>query len=135
MIAVSGRTGESVPLYCTAHGKALLADCAASDLKSIFGSKDLDGYTPQTVTSLERLTRVCADIKRRGYATDEAEYLEGVRCVAAPIRDKNGAVIASIGISAPSTRFPRGRYAKCAVQVMEVANMISVAMSKQEGDA
>ena len=132
MIAVAARTGEAVPLHCTAHGRALLADCGAADLKTLFGPKDLQKYTPQTVTSRERLARVCAEIKRRGYATDDAEYQEGIRCVAAPIRDKDGAVIASIGISAPATRFPRERYAECAAQVMEVANTISETIASQK---
>jgi IclR family acetate operon transcriptional repressor len=132
MIAVAGRTGEAVPLHCTAHGKALLADCGAADLKALFGPKDLQKYTPQTVTSLERLARVCAEIKRRGYATDDAEYQEGIRCVAAPIRDTDGAVIASIGISAPATRFPRERYAECAARVMEAANAISETIASEK---
>jgi IclR family acetate operon transcriptional repressor len=132
MIAVAARTGEAVPLHCTAHGKALLADCGAPDLKTLFGPKDLQKYTPQTVTSRERLAKVCAEIKRRGYATDDAEYQEGIRCVAAPIRDKDGEVIASIGISAPATRFPRERYAECAAQVMEVANTISETIAGQK---
>lgn len=132
MIAVAGRTGEAVPLHCTAHGKALLADCEASDLKTLFGPKDLQQYTPQTVTSLDRLAKVCAEIKRKGYAADDAEYQEGIRCVAAPIRDKDGAVIGSIGISAPATRFPRERYAECAGVVMETANAISETIARQE---
>jgi len=131
MIAVAGQTGESVPLYCTAHGKALLADCRAADLKSILGVRPLTAYTPQTVTTIERLTRVCADINRQGFATDEAEYQEGIRCVAAPIRDRDGAVIGSIGVSAPMTRFPKDRYPKCAAQVMDVAKSISEAISDQ----
>jgi IclR family acetate operon transcriptional repressor len=110
----------------------LLIDCEAAQLKTIFGSKDLPGYTPQTVTSLERLAKVCAEIKRRGYASDDAEYQEGIRCVAAPIRDKDGTVIASIGISAPATRFPKERYAECAAQVMEVANAISETIASQK---
>jgi DNA-binding IclR family transcriptional regulator len=132
MIAVSGRTGESVPLHCTAHGKALLVDCEVTDLKSIFGSRELAAYTPQSVTSLKQLAKVCAEIKRRGYATDNAEYQEGIRCVAAPIRDRDSSVIASIGISAPATRFPDERYAMCAAQVVEVANVISEVIGKQE---
>ena len=132
MIAVSGRTGEAVPLYCTAHGKALLADFSAADLKRLFRPKDLQKHTPQTIASLERLARVCAEIKRRGYATDDAEYRPGIRCVAAPIRDKDGAVIASIGISAPATRFPKERYAECAAEVVEVANAISKTIASEE---
>jgi DNA-binding IclR family transcriptional regulator len=131
MIAVSGRTGEAVPLYCTAHGKALLADCEQSDLKTIFGSKALTAFTPQTIVSLEKLAKACAEIKHQGYATDEAEYQEGIRCVAAPIRDRDGALIGSIGISAPMTRFPRERFAQCASQVMEAAETIGSAMGNQ----
>lgn len=131
MITVAGQTGESVPLYCTAHGKALLADCRAADLKAIFGSRTLTGYTPRTVTSIDQLTQVCADIKRLGFSTDEAEYQEGIRCVAAPIRDRDSAVIGSIGISAPMTRFPKERLAKCAEQVMDAARAITEAFSDQ----
>jgi IclR family transcriptional regulator, acetate operon repressor len=131
MIAVSGQTGESVPLYCTAHGKALLADCGPAELRAIFGLKPLTAHTPQTITSLERLARVCAEIKQQGYATDEAEYQEGIRCVAAPIRDRDGALIGSIGISAPMTRFPRERFPQCAAQVKEVADAIGNAIGNQ----
>ena len=45
---------------------------------------------------------------KKALPLDESEYLEGVRCIAAPIRDRDGAVIASIGISAPAARFPQG---------------------------
>ncbi|HEX3875666.1 MAG TPA: IclR family transcriptional regulator [Bryobacteraceae bacterium] len=130
-IAVSGQTGESVPLYCTAHGKALLADCDATDIKSIFGPRSLTGYTPQTITSQEKLVKTCTEIKRQGFATDEAEYAEGIRCVASPIRDQDGSVIASIGISAPMTRFPRERFARAAEQVVEIARTISDAIGSR----
>ncbi len=117
MISVSGQTGELVPLYCTAHGKALLADCDAPQLETILGSQPLTSYTSQTITALRKLAKHCEEIKRLGYATDEAEFQEGIRCVAAPIRDRDGSVIASIGISAPITRFSRERFAECSQQV------------------
>lgn len=135
MIVVAGQTGESVPLYCTAHGKALLADCRPSDMKTIFGSRGLQSYTPHTITSIDELAKNCLEIKRLGYATDEAEYQEGMRCVAAPIRDKDGAVVASIGISAPMTRFPRERFATSSRQVLEVAHGISHAIASRTGDS
>jgi DNA-binding IclR family transcriptional regulator len=55
--------------------------------------------------SFPQLAKACAKIKADGYAIDDTEYVEEVRCVAAPIRDKVGVVVASIGISAPLTRF------------------------------
>jgi len=132
MISVSGQTGELVPLYCTAHGKALLADCDAPQLETILGSQPLTSHTPQTITALRKLARHCEEIKRLGYATDEAEFQEGIRCVAAPIRDRDGSVIASIGISAPITRFPRERLAECSAQVLMIAHAISAAVAARE---
>ena len=124
VIAISGQTGELVPLYCTSHGKALLADFDEQSLKSLFGDKALKAYTKNTNLSLAQLAKTCEEIRTRGYATDESEFLEGVRCVAAPIRDREGAVIASIGISAPVVRFPAEREAEFAEQVVSIAAKI-----------
>ncbi len=133
MISVAGQTGELVPLYCTAHGKALLAECDGPQLETILGSQPLASYTPQTLTSLRKLAKHCEEIKRLGYATDEEEFQEGIRCVAAPIHDRDGSVIASIGISAPVTRFPRERLPECIEQVMTIAHAISESVGSREG--
>src|SRR5215471_9311633 len=58
VIAVSGQTGESVPLYCTAHGKALLADLDEKELETLFGSGPLKQYTKQTIGTIAQLARV-----------------------------------------------------------------------------
>jgi IclR family transcriptional regulator, acetate operon repressor len=107
VIAISGQTGEFVPLYCTSHGKALLTDFEEQDLARLFGGKQLKGYTRNTIQSIRSLALECKRIRANGFATDEAEFLEGVRCVAAPIRDRSGAVVASIGISAPASRLSK----------------------------
>jgi IclR family transcriptional regulator, acetate operon repressor len=129
IIVISGQTGEFVPLYCTAHGKALLADCGAAELKGIFGAARFQAYTARTIVSLHRLAEHCASIKAEGFAMDDAEFQEGIRCLAAPIRDKDGRIAASIGISAPLTRFPPGRYPVCARQVSEIAREVSQILS------
>ena len=112
-IAVAGQTGESIPLYCTAHGKALIVDLNERELKTLLGTARLPALTKNTITTIAELARVCAQSKSRGYTIDEVEFEEGIRCVAAPIRDERGAVIGSIGISAPLTRFPDSRVATC----------------------
>lgn len=124
VITISGQTGELVPLYCTSHGKALLTDFEERDLVNLFGAKPLKAYTKNTVQSIRSLAEECASIRKRGFATDESEYLEGVRCLAAPIRDRDGAVIASIGISAPAARFAREREREVAEKVLTVATQI-----------
>jgi IclR family acetate operon transcriptional repressor len=68
LIAVSGQTGGFMPLYCTAHGRAVLADCELAGLKLIFGASPLRAYTPRTITSLKQLASECARIKANGFA-------------------------------------------------------------------
>jgi len=131
VISVSGQTGEMVPLYCTAHGKALLADLDLKELKSLFGTGPLQSHTKQTVRTVTQLAETCAQIKARGYASDDGEFQEGVRCVAAPIRAYSGMVIGSIGISAPLQRFPKERYPAIAEQVLEVSEEISATFAAQ----
>jgi IclR family acetate operon transcriptional repressor len=126
VIAVSGQTGELVPLYCTSHGKALIADFTPEELKALYGSRGLPAHTPSTITSVADLARECEAIRTRGYATDDAELQAGVRCVAAPIRDRDGAIIGSIGISAPSIRFPESRYPEVAAEVTAIARQIGL---------
>jgi len=129
VIAVAGQTGELVPLYATAHGKALLTDFNEHDLKSIFGIKKLEQYTETTVATMPALVKECAGIRRRGYAMDEAEFMEGVRCVAAPIRLADGSIVGSVGVSAPASRFLKDHYPAHAARVVECAGKIGELLS------
>jgi IclR family acetate operon transcriptional repressor len=131
VIVVPGQTGEFAPLHCTAHGKALLADCGPADLRAIFGAAPLQAYTPRTIVSLSELAKVCVQIHRDGYAFDDAEFREEIRCLAAPIRDKDGVVVASIGISAPQMRFPKERYPIAARQVCDAAQEVTGRLSAE----
>jgi IclR family acetate operon transcriptional repressor len=133
-IVVPGQTGAFMPLYCTAHGKALLADYGLAELKALFGSTPLKAYTARTLVNLPALEKAIAKIRIDGYSTDDMEYLEDVRCVAAPIRDQDGITIASIGISAPATRFPKSRVTAMARQVRQIATQIHDVM-KAESEA
>src|ERR1700733_9585248 len=132
VIAVAGQTGELVPLYCTAHGKALLADADERNLKVQFGTSPLKKYTKTTITSIQALAIECAEIKKRGYATDEAEYNPGMRCVAAPIRMTDGSIVGSIGISAPESRFLKQHYPKYAKKICKVAEDIGTLLSPSD---
>jgi len=128
VLTVSGQTGELVPLHATAHGKALLADCDGPELEGLLGGPELAVFTRRTTASIADLSRVCHRISERGYATDDGEFIEGLRCVAAPIRDQDGLIIASIGISAPTSRFPKSRYEPSGRQVFEIAKTISASL-------
>lgn len=134
VISVSGRIGELTPLHCTAHGKALLADFTMAELEAVFGNDTLPPHTKRTVASIKQLGKICGETKAQGYATDDEEFMEGVRCVAAPIRAEDGQIIGAIGISAPLSRFPEERYRICGRHVSKVAAQISAILNNQTSD-
>jgi len=124
-VIVPGQTGKLMPLHCTAHGKALLADFGLAELKTLYGTSPLERYTARTSVSLPDLAKACARVRADGCSIDDGEYLEDVRCVAAPIRDRGGLVIGSIGVSAPATRMSDGRDAALAQHVRDTAEHIN----------
>jgi len=129
VVSVAGQTGEFAPLHCTAHGKALLADHDLASLKDVVGSAPLRVYTRTTVRSVSRLARVCAQVRHNGFAIDDGEYIDEVRCVAAPIRDAQGEIVASVGISSPVTRLHTRAVARAAAQVKKTAEAISESLA------
>jgi IclR family transcriptional regulator, acetate operon repressor len=129
VVSVAGQTGEFAPLHCTAHGKALLADCDLATLRELFGRAPLRTYTRTTVKSLTRLALVCAQARADGFALDEGEYLEEVRCVAAPIRDPDGEIVASVGISSPLTRLHTRGLTRAAAEVRKTARAITASLA------
>ncbi|QNI36456.1 IclR family transcriptional regulator [Edaphobacter albus] len=129
VIVVAGQTGELVPLYATAHGKALLADLGEKELHHIFGADSLQKFTKTTIKTIPALSRECVTIRDHGYATDDAEYMEGIRCVAAPIRLNTGMIVGSIGISAPASRFLKEHYPSHSKLVMLCAKKIGQLLS------
>jgi IclR family acetate operon transcriptional repressor len=125
VVAISGQTGEILPLYCTAHGKVLLADFDEASLRKLLGSKPFTRHTKNTVRNITQLARACVEIRARGFAIDHSEHIEDVCCVAAPIRDRKGAILASIGLSAPAARFPPSRDSELAAHVVRAAATVS----------
>jgi IclR family acetate operon transcriptional repressor len=124
-IIVAGQTGKRMPLHCTAHGKSLLADFGLAELKALYGSTPLERYTARTSVSLPDLSEACTSVRAHGFSMDDREYLEDVSCVAAPIRDRGGLVIGSIGVSAPVTRMVEPRGSVLAQHVCDTAQHIN----------
>ena len=129
IVSVAGQTGEFAPLHCTAHGKVLLADFDLADLRELFGQAPLHAYSRNTVTSLTGLARVCRRTRADGYAIDDGEYLAEVRCVAAPIRDPQGEIVASVGISSPLTRLHAKLMTRAVAEVVATARAVSASLA------
>jgi DNA-binding IclR family transcriptional regulator len=101
------RVGGVVPAYCTSLGKTLLAFKPEPEAEAWLRARPLKAMTPQTITSVRRLLKELRGIRERGYALDEQEHEIGVRCIAAPIHNHAGDVIAAISIAGPADRMPR----------------------------
>jgi len=98
--------GGGVPAHATALGKVLLAALEPSKLSERLGGRRLARLTRRTIGDRATLRRALARIRAQGFAIDDEECSLGLRCVAAPIRDHRGAVVAALSISGPSHRLP-----------------------------
>ena len=124
-VAMSSRIGRNAPLYCTGVGKVLLAWCPPNIVNKIIGQKEMLRYTKNTITDPIQLAAELQKIRNEGYAIDNEEHEEGVRCVAAPIRNRDGEVVAAISISGPKIRMADDRIGAFKELVMNAANEIS----------
>jgi DNA-binding IclR family transcriptional regulator len=120
--------GRRAPLYCTAVGKAIMSYLSEDEINLIIKEKGLEKYTENTITNKEELEKEFLKIRKQGYAVDNMEHEEGVRCVAGPIRDYNGKVIASMSISGPAFRIDESNIPNIAKRVKECCNYISKEM-------
>jgi DNA-binding IclR family transcriptional regulator len=95
--------GATIPLYCTANGKALLAELADDEIVDLLPAR-LRRQTANTITSRSALLKALAEIRREGVALDHEERTEGIAAAAIAVKDAFG-VPFSICIAVPSQRF------------------------------
>jgi DNA-binding IclR family transcriptional regulator len=107
--------GSLSPLHCTALGKAFLAFGRVEEIA------ELSRYTPKTITSRGALEEEISLTRRRGYAVDDEEFAPGIRCVARPVDDEEGEMIAAVGISGPTVRIDDERLAQLGALITEVS--------------
>jgi len=120
--------GKRAPLHCTAVGKAIMAYLSEDKVSLIIKEKGLEKYTENTITDREKLEKEFLKIRKQGYAVDNMEHEEGVRCVAGPIRDYTGKVIASMSVSGPAFRINGNNIPNIAKKVKEYCDCISEEM-------
>ena len=104
IVKMLAQVGNRGPVHCTSSGKALLAYLPPEKLEETITRLDLVKYTNETITDLDNLRKELKRVREDGYAVDWGEREEHVRCIAAPIFNYEGRVIASVSISGPSTR-------------------------------
>lgn len=109
-ITVQGaRVGTRLECHCTAVGKVLLAHADHSIVDDFLATTELRRRTPRTITEPDALRSELVTVRKRGLGFDLGEAVEDVYCVAAPVRDDLGQVIAAVSMSSPVTRFEKQR--------------------------
>ena len=124
-IRVGAPAGTLADLYCSATGKIFLAYCFAERLPEFFKSCTIEKRTARTITTPTAMRREIKTIRVQHYAVDEEEFMEGIRCLAVPVRDNTGAVAAAIGITGPATRFTRDKIPAFAQKLSAAAARLS----------
>lgn len=127
-LRISLPVGKRVYLHSTGIGKAILGFLPDAERQKILAAAGLPRFTPHTITEPERMEREVATIRRRGYAVDYEENEVGVRCVAAPIFDAYGRVIASLSLSGPAMRIGPNAVPFLARMVIDTTRKISEAV-------
>lgn len=113
---MSSRVGGTVPSYCTASGKALLAWLDGDPVATLEANGTLRRHTPNTVHEPDALRGELRKVREEGFAIELEERELGVRCVACPLRGADGNAVAAISVSGPAERLPerllRGEFAE-----------------------
>jgi DNA-binding IclR family transcriptional regulator len=98
------------------------------ELQELFDDYDFKIYTPTTLKNLKEYKSDLQEARRRGYALDCAEHIEGVHCAAAPVYDHKGQTIASITVTGPSFRMSEETLAEAGTMVRQEALKASTKM-------
>jgi DNA-binding IclR family transcriptional regulator len=103
-LRVQAIVGSRAPAHTTALGKILLSDRREGDLITSLRGRKLTASTPATITATDELILELRWVRANGFAVDNEEHAKGLRCVAAPIRDHSGTIIAAASVALPITR-------------------------------
>lgn len=125
LLRMYSQIGRRAPIHCTGIGKAMLAFLPNEEVEWIVSNKGLPSFTEHTIISTDYLTKEIKQIRSRGYSIDNQEHELGIRCVAAPILNVHGEVVAGISVAGPETRMTYEKLDICAKEVKLRAQRIS----------
>jgi len=132
-LRIHSRIGAAVPLYCTAVGKVMLAYMPDQEREQVLRQLDLKRMTANTAGSLQELQTELQRVRKNGYACDLEEHELHIRCIAAPIRNHEGAAQSSLSITAPVVRMPITRLRQLAPLIQDAGRRISAELGYQTG--
>ncbi len=132
---MSSRVGGRSPAHSTGLGKVLLAYAPVELVQAHYDAKTLERYSDRTITRLDELLEHLSEVRRQGYALDLGEHETEIRCIAAPVHDLRGEVVAAISVSGTSHRMDSVMDNPDFIdKVLQTARAISARMGCREQD-
>ncbi len=119
------RIGRVAPMHCTASGKVMLTDFTEVQIDEMIARKGLTKFTEHTITAKEQLLKELDEIRVKGFACDDEECDLGTRCIAFPIRDYTGHIVASLSVTGASGRMTDEYFAAHMNRIRQTAASIS----------
>lgn len=126
-VKLAAATGQRLPAFCTASGKAILAFSPDGVLQQVF-EHGMPQYTQNTLDSPERLSENLNQIRGQGFSLSLQEFEEGINAIAAPILDHNNQPIASIAVAGPSYRLTLDRMIEIGPKLLDTVGEVSIAV-------
>jgi IclR family transcriptional regulator, KDG regulon repressor len=124
-IRMYSQIGKRIPLYCSGLGKALLSGLDSDSLLRLANNINFIKLTTNTIDNKDTFINQINSVKNEGWALDNEEYEAGIRCLASPIYDYRGHVIAAISISGPSSILKKSEDKENGQFITEFASKIS----------
>lgn len=124
-ITQPSNVGYRLPLHCTAVGKVLMAFMNDNEVEEIIQKRGMPRFTKNTIVEKRELQQALQKVKIEGYALDDEEIRLGLRCVAAPIKDHTGNVVAAISVSGLTAYFNDNELPQLSEAVITTAREIS----------
>jgi DNA-binding IclR family transcriptional regulator len=117
--------GQLTPLHATSSGKILLAHMSVKERAALLASAGMKKVTPRTITAKTKLEKNLAETRDRGYSYTLEELEVGLQAMAAPVRNRDGEVIAALSASGPGYRLTEERMHELSPVLIEGAEEIS----------
>lgn len=127
-LRMQSRIGRRNPLYSTAIGKVLLAPLEEETVREILKDVEFESSTENTCQSIDELLAQLPTIFDQGFGEDNEEQEIGLRCIAVPVFDRFGQVVAGMSISLPTIRFTEEKKAEYIAMLHKSAAKISEQM-------
>ncbi|HEY4350876.1 MAG TPA: IclR family transcriptional regulator [Paraburkholderia sp.] len=123
--------GTRLPAWCTSMGRVLLSSLDDAALDAILDASNLHAHTPRTVTDKDELKQIIAQVRRQGWAINDQELEEGLISISAPIRNRQGRIIAAMNISGNAQRNSAKQMTKTFLEPLqkaaqEVSDMVAL---------